>query len=187
MRTQRRALTPKDRERASKVICAKLINDDLISVAIDPLEGGGAVAVYLATPDEIDLSEFILEMLERGVKVVAPRWNGETYELSRLKRLAECDLRRGPMGILEPAEAKIVKPSEVAAWIVPGLAFTIYGDRLGYGGGWYDRLMANAKGFKIGVAHDFQIVEDLPQEPHDIQLIRIVTEVRHIEVAAQEP
>ena len=176
MRARRRALTPEEREHASKVICAKLINDDLISVAVDPFEGGGAVAVYLATPDEIDLSDFIREMLDRGVKVVAPRWNGKTYKLVRLKSLSEGDLRRGPMGILEPAEAKIVKPSEVAAWIVPGLAFTIYGDRLGYGGGWYDRLMANAKGFKIGVAHDFQIVENLPHEPHDIQLIRIVTD-----------
>ena len=187
MRARRRALTPEEREHASKVICAKLINDDLISVAVDQFDGGGAVAVYLATPDEIDLSDFIREMLDRGVKIVAPRWNGKNYELARLKSLAEGDLRRGPMGILEPAEEEIVNPSEVAAWIVPGLAFTIYGDRLGYGGGWYDRLMANAKGFKIGVAHDFQIVEDLPQEPHDIQLIRIVTEVRHIEVAAQEP
>ena len=88
MRTIRRALTPEERERASKVICAKLINDDLISVAVDPFEGGGAVAVYLASPDEIDLSEFILEMLERGVKVVAPRWNGETYELAKLKSLS---------------------------------------------------------------------------------------------------
>ena len=187
MRARRRALTPEERERASKVICAKLINDDLISVAADPFEGGGAVAVYLATPDEIDLSDFIREMLDRGVKVVAPRWNGKNYELARLKSLAECDLRRGPMNILEPADVEIAEPSEVAAWIVPGLAFTIYGDRLGYGGGWYDRLMANAKGFKIGVAHEFQIVENLPHEPHDIRLIRIVTEVRHIEVAAQEP
>ena len=176
MRARRRALTPKERERASKVICARLIYDDLISVAVDPFEGGGAVAVYLATPDEIDLSDFIHEMLDRGVKVVAPRWNGKTYELAKLKSLSEGDLRRGPMNILEPAEAEIVKPSEVAAWIVPGLAFTILGDRLGYGGGWYDRLMANAKGFKIGVAHDFQIVENLPHEPHDIRLIRMVTD-----------
>ena len=187
MRARRRALTPKERERASKVICAKLITDDLISVAVDTCEGGGAVAVYLSTPDEIDLSDFIREMLDRGVKVVAPRWNGETYELAKLKSLSEGDLRRGPMGILEPAEAGIVKPSEVAAWIVPGLAFTIHGDRLGYGGGWYDRLMAGAKGFKIGVAHEFQIVKNLPHEPHDIRLIRIVTDDRHIEVATQEP
>lgn len=176
MRAIRRALAPEERERAAKVICAKLIDDDLISVAADPFEGGGAVAVYLASPDEIDLSEFILEMLERGVKVVAPRWNGETYELAKLKSLSEGDLRHGPMNILEPAEAEIVRPSEVAAWIVPGLAFTIRGDRLGYGGGWYDRLMADAKGFKIGVAHEFQIVKNLPHEPHDIPLIRIVTD-----------
>ena len=90
MRARRRALTPKERERASKVICAKLIYDGNISVAVDPFDGGG----------------------------------------------------------------------------------------------WYDRLMANAKGFKIGVAHDFQIVENLPHEPHDIQLIRIVTDNlsdKHIE------
>ena len=185
MRAIRRALAPEERVRASKVICAKLIDDDLISVAADPFEGGGAVAAYLASPDEIDLSEFILEMLERGVKVVAPRWNGETYELAKLKSLSDGDLRRGPMNILEPAEAEIVKPSEVAAWIVPGLAFTIQGDRLGYGGGWYDRLMADAKeSFKIGVAHEFQIVKNLPHEPHDIPLIRIVTDDlsdRHVE------
>ena len=176
MRALRKALAPEERERASKVICAKLINDDLISVAAAPFEGDGAVAVYLASPDEIDLSEFILEMLGSGVKVVAPRWNGETYELAKLKSLSENDLRRGPMNILEPAEAEIVKPSEVAVWIVPGLAFTIHGDRLGYGGGWYDRLMANAKGFKIGVAHEFQIAEDLPHEPHDLRLDRVLTD-----------
>ena len=184
MRAIRRALAPEERERAAKVVCAKLIDDDLISVAADPFEGVGAVAVYLASPDEIDLSEFIIEMLDRGVKVVAPRWNGETYELARLRSLSEGNLRRGPMNILEPAEAEIVRPSEVAAWIVPGLAFTIQGDRLGYGGGWYDRLMADAKGFKIGVAHEFQIVKNLPHEPHDIPLIRIVTDGlsdRHVE------
>ena len=187
MRARRRALTPKERERASKVICAKLITDDLISVAVDTFEGGGTVAVYLSTPDEIDLSDFIREMLDRGVKVVAPRWNGETYELARLKGLDGRHVRRGPMGIREPADAETVPPRDVGAWIVPGLAFTRGGKRLGYGGGWYDRLMANAKGFKIGVAHEFQIVENLPHELHDIRLTRIVTDDRHIEVAAQEP
>ena len=186
MRALRKALAPEERERASKVICAKLINDDLISVAVDPLEGGGAVAVYLATPDEIDLSDFIREMLDRGVKVVAPRWNGKTYKLVRLKSLSEDDLRRGPMGILEPKASRIVKPSEVAVWIVPGLAFTKGGKRLGYGGGWYDRLLASAykDSLKIGVGHEFQIAEDLPHEPHDVRLDRVVTDDlsdRHVE------
>ena len=176
MRARRRALTPKERERASKVICARLINDDLISVAVDPFDGGGAVAVYLASPEEIDLSDFILAMLDRGITVVSPRWNGETYELAKLKSLSKASLRRGPMDILEPAEAEIVMSSKVAAWIVPGLAFTKDGVRLGYGGGWYDRLLADARkdSLKIGVAHEFQVVEALPSEPHDIRLDRLV-------------
>ena len=198
MRALRKALTPEERESAAKDICTRLIHDSAISSAADS-PGGGAVAVYLASPDEIDLSDFILAMLDKGVTVVSPRWNGETYELAKLKGLVGTalravrggcgatalpgfeiasveSLRRGPMNILEPAEAEIVSPSEVAAWIVPGLAFTRDGRRLGYGGGWYDRLLASARkgSLKIGVAHEFQVVEDLPHEPHDIRLDRLL-------------
>ena len=172
MRARRKALTPEERERAAKAVCAKLRSDDAIAEAADPLEGGGAIAVYLASPDEIDLSDLILELLKCKATVVAPRWNGETYELAKVKGLSDADLRRGPMNILEPAEADIVPPAEVEVWIVPGLAFTKDGKRLGYGGGWYDRLLASASKWsnKIGVAHEFQIVDDLPAEPHDIPL-----------------
>ena len=176
MRALRRALTRKEHKRASKVICTKLSDDSRIPVAADSFDGDGAVAVYLASPEEIDLSDFILAMLDRGITVASPRWNGETYELAKLKSLSKASLRRGPMDILEPAEAEIVNPSEVAAWIVPGLAFTKDGIRLGYGGGWYDRLLAEARkdSLKIGVAHEFQVVEALPSEPHDIRLDRLV-------------
>ena len=177
MRARRRALSPEARARASETICAKLVADGAITVRTDPHDGGGAIAVYLASPEEIDLSGFIREMLARGITIVSPRWNGETYELAKLKGLSERHLRRGPMNIREPAEAERVEPTDVAAWIVPGLAFTQAGKRIGYGGGWYDRLLAGAKSsLKIGVAHEFQIVDDLPHEPHDILLDRIVTD-----------
>jgi 5-formyltetrahydrofolate cyclo-ligase len=176
MRTLRRALSPEERDRASKIIAAKLINDSAVTDALDPLEHDNTVAVYLASPDEINLSDLISHLLEFGVRVVAPRWNGETYELATLRSLSENDLRRGPQNILEPAEANVVDPSEVTMWIVPGLAFTKDGKRLGYGGGWYDRLLSSAAKWsvKIGVAHEFQIVETLPHEPHDILLNRVV-------------
>lgn len=178
MRARRKALTPEERELAAKAVCAKLRGDDAIAEAADPLEGGGAIAVYLASPDEIDLSEFILELLKCKATIVAPRWNGETYELAKVKSLSDADLRRGPMNILEPAEADIVAPAEVEVWIVPGLAFTKDGKRLGYGGGWYDRLLASASKWsnKIGVAHEFQIVDDLPNEPHDVKMDDVVTD-----------
>ena len=63
MRARRKALTPEERELAAKAVCAKLRSDDDIADADVTLEGGGAIAVYLASPDEIDLSEFILELL----------------------------------------------------------------------------------------------------------------------------
>ena len=166
MRERRRALTSEERTAASEIVCAKLAALNLHS----------PIAVYLASPQEIDLSPFIRKVLESGVKVIAPRWNGETYELAVLKGLDEAHLRNGPMGILEPAEAEIVSPRDVEVWLVPGLAFTRNGKRLGYGGGWYDRLLADAPkdAWKIGIAHAFQVVDDLPSEPHDIFLSKVV-------------
>ena len=176
MRERRRALTPEARRAASEIICAKLAADSDIGLRVDPFERGAPIAVYLASPQEIDLSPFIRKMRTMGVKVVAPRWNGETYELAVLKGLDEAHLRQGPMGILEPVEAELVSPKEVEVWLVPGLAFTRNGKRLGYGGGWYDRLLAEAPkdAWKIGIAHAFQVVDDLPSESHDILLSKVV-------------
>lgn len=170
MRERRRALTPEERTVASENICAKLAALNLHS----------PIAVYLASPQEIDLSPFIRKMLESGAKVVAPRWNGETYELAVLKGLDDAHLRQGPMGILEPVEAEIVSPKEVGIWLVPGLAFTQNGKRLGYGGGWYDRLLVEAPkdSLRLGIAHAFQVVGDLPSEPHDIWLMGVIDDLK---------
>lgn len=176
MRARRKALSPEAKARAASIICEKILSDADRAAVVDLFDGRGAVAVYLASPDEIDLSAAIASLLAQEVKVVAPRWNGETYELARLKSLKDEDLRKGPMGILEPKDADIVSPKGVAIWFVPGLAFTRDGKRLGYGGGWYDRLMTEAdrRALKFGIAHAFQVVDDLPSEPHDIPIDDII-------------
>ena len=170
MRARRKALTPEERTASSETVCTKLVALNLKS----------PIAVYLASSQEIDLSPFICKMLGMGVKVVAPRWNGKTYELAVLKGLDEAHLRKGPMGILEPAEAEIVSPKVVGTWFVPGLAFTRDGKRLGYGGGWYDRLLAEAPkdAMKLGIAHAFQVMDDLPSEPHDIRLTGVIDDLK---------
>ena len=176
MKARRKALAAEEKSAADAAVCEKLKARSDIGEMIDPLNCGSPIAVYLASPDEINIDPYIEYMLATGVEVVAPRWNGETYELAKLKGLDEKDLRRGPMGIREPIDADIVEPKDVYAWIIPGLAFTRSGKRLGYGGGWYDRFLASApKGaIKIGVAYSFQIVDDLPAEPHDIPLTDVV-------------
>ena len=176
MKARRKGMTAAEKSAADAAICEKLKARRDIGVMADTLNFVGALSVYLASPDEINIDPFIEYMLRAGVEVVAPRWNGETYELAKLKGLDEKKLRCGPMGIREPVDADVVEPKEVSAWIIPGLAFTRGGKRLGYGGGWYDRLLASAPkdAAKIGVAYSFQIVDDFPAEPHDIPLTDVV-------------
>ena len=174
MRRRRREVSADERKRVSADICGSLLSDAEISSRL--AAEGASVAVYMASPYEIDLSSFIRTMHERGVRVVAPRWNGDTYELAQVKGLDEDSLRKGPMGILESVDPpqKGLQESP-CAWIVPGLAFTPDGKRLGYGGGWYDRMLADASPdtFLVGVAYPFQIVVDIPHEPHDILLDKV--------------
>ena len=180
MKAWRKALSADERAYAATVVCDKLATSPEINGVLDPLDGCGSVcAVYLASRDEIDLKDVIKTFLGWGVTVVAPRWNGKIYELAKLKSMRDEDLRRGPMGILEPKDAEIVQPKAVDVWLVPGLAFTKGGVRLGYGGGWYDRLLAGAAkhSLKFGIAHGFQVVGELPSEPHDIRLDGIVDDM----------
>jgi 5-formyltetrahydrofolate cyclo-ligase len=176
MRVRRRAVSAGERAEASGVICARLMARADVGSPVGPSGGSSPVAVYLATPDEIDLRAFIERMLRSGRRVVAPRWNGESYELAVLRGLGARHVRRGPMGVMEPVAAETVRPKDVCAWIVPGLAFTRGGRRLGYGGGWYDRLLADAstRAVKLGVAYSFQVVDDIPAEAHDVPLTAVV-------------
>ena len=176
MKARRKNLAADAKAAADAAIRKMLLARCDINAATLPPACGRHLAVYLASRSEIDIDPFIKSMLEAGVEVAAPRWNGKEYELARLKGLDVDNLRTGPMGIREPAVADIVPPGKASAWIVPGLAFTKDGKRLGYGGGWYDRLLAAAPegAVKIGVAYAFQIVGDLPAEPHDMPLTAVV-------------
>ncbi len=176
MKARRRSLAAEEKARWDAAICEKLKSSFCTGEAARSPHCGGLLAVYLAMPDEINIDPFIEYLLRSGFEAVAPRWNGETYDLVRLKGLGEKNLRRGPMGIREPVGDDTVDPKEVHAWIVPGLAFTRDGKRLGYGGGWYDRFLAAAPedAVKIGVAYMFQIVGKLPAGPHDAPMTGLV-------------
>ena len=84
--------------------------------------------------------------------------------------------RRGPFGIWEPA-GEPLDSAEIDFALVPGLAFTRDGRRLGRGKGFYDRFLPNMRPdcFVCGVGYDVQLVDDLPTEPHDVTLDAVVT------------
>lgn len=175
MKAQRREVPPEVRNSYSAALCERLLERKDVQCAIS---AKGVFAVYLASKDEIDLSLLNEKLWEVDCKVVVPAWRDGTYRL--VPYSPETELVPGPMGILEPEPegegAETVAEDDVSVWIVPGLAFSRSGARLGYGGGWYDRFLAksNPLSVSLGVAYPFQIVADLPLEPHDLPLADVV-------------
>jgi 5-formyltetrahydrofolate cyclo-ligase len=175
MKARRREVSPEERRVYSAALCGHLLERDDVQLAMG---AKGVFAVYLASMDEIDLSLLIERLWAAGCKVVVPAWRDGTYKLVAYS--SETELFAGPMNILEPApegDGRVsVVEGDVAVWIVPGLAFSRSGARLGYGGGWYDRFLAKSSpsSISLGVAYPFQIVDDLPLEPHDLPLSGVV-------------
>ena len=91
-------------------------------------------------------------------------------------------LRAGGFGIPEPAaDAPEVAIADLAVLIVPGVAFDTVGRRLGFGGGYYDSVIGAARAagaVAIGLAYDFQIVDECPAGPDDVGVDAVVTELR---------
>jgi 5-formyltetrahydrofolate cyclo-ligase len=91
----------------------------------------------------------------------------------------------GAFQVREPvAGCPVVAMNRLDLALVPGLAFDARGHRLGRGKGFYDRLLAGFPGRTVGVAFDFQVVAQVPVEPHDIALNAVVTPTRWLEAKA---
>jgi 5-formyltetrahydrofolate cyclo-ligase len=59
---------------------------------------------------------------------------------------------------------------------VPGVVFDEYGNRIGYGGGYFDKLLSNVEAIKIGLSYEFQVLKHIPHEEHDVKMDYILTE-----------
>ncbi|MBI2659134.1 5-formyltetrahydrofolate cyclo-ligase [Candidatus Woesearchaeota archaeon] len=88
----------------------------------------------------------------------------------------------GKFGIPEPIEAMKIAHKNIDLVLVPGIAFDKEGHRIGYGYGYYDKFLRKApKAVKIGLAFDFQLVDKIPKETHDVPVDMIVTEKRVVQ------
>lgn len=168
-------ITVKDRDIMSKQIIAKLISSQ-------EWNNANIIATTMPMEHEIDTTLFIEACWKAQKHVVVPKCNHKTKEMQFFNITSFEQLEKGYFGIYEPKEsicAKINK-DEIDLIIVPGVAFTSKGDRLGYGGGYYDRYLSNYAGNLVALAYDLQIVEKLPIEVHDQSMPLIFTETRVI-------
>lgn len=166
-------MSPDARNRASRSITWRLLQ-------LESVQRAGTVACYLSQDVEVATDDLIRSLQAIGKTVAAPRICKDAVGLMDMARI-------DTLGQLNPTRFGLREPSDDApAWlqpeagdvcIVPAVALTLRGERLGMGGGYYDRwLERHPQVTTIAPAFACQITDELPTEPHDIAMQWIVTQ-----------
>jgi 5-formyltetrahydrofolate cyclo-ligase len=173
----RQALPAAERLAWSRAVCQRLIG-------LSWYQQARVILGYMALDHEVLTDDLLRQALASQKQVVLPvvQADGQRLVLYAIRDI-ERDVAPGYRGILEPRPTTPpVALETVELAIVPGVAFDTEGGRLGFGMGFYDRLLGQLHQAipKIGMAFDFQVVPRLPRQAHDITLDAIVTERRVI-------
>ena len=170
-RATRDAASPARRAAAAAAIAGTI--DDHYLAALAP---GAVIALFAAMGSELDLRELDARARARGLAVAYPRVvRGE--RALRFHRASPGELRIATFGVPEPLpEAPAVPLADLALVVVPGLAFTDAGARLGWGAGHYDATLRAIGGPALGVTLAELVVDALPEAAHDRRVDAVITE-----------
>lgn len=140
-----------------------------------------SVLFYLPIHGEVDITG-IFEKDKKKKLFILPRINGDKLDLHEISDLQHT--AKGKFSILEPKKTlRKISPQAIDLVLIPGVVFSNDGHRIGYGKGFYDRLLKKTSCPKIGIAYHFQIVKNIPGEPHDVPMDIIVTEKKILKTA----
>lgn len=158
-------LTELEKERAAEDVFSQLEHTAAFMLA-------DHILMYHSLPDELPTRKF-LEKWNSKKNFYLPRVNGVNleilpYDASRLEL--------GAFHIEEPIGDEIIDPDAIELMVIPAVAYDKKGNRLGRGKGFYDRLLQNSKAHKIGIGYEFQLLEELPVETHDVPVDMIITQ-----------
>ncbi len=173
----REALGPTKRKELSRRIVKHLLKSRYYQKA-------KKILLYASFGSEVQTDELLKEALRDGKEVYLPRTLVKEKRLALHRVFDPSELKPGAYGIPEPpASNPEILPQDLDLIVTPGVAFDPRGGRLGYGGGYYDRLFAKAPQVqRVGLAFSCQIVPELPLEPHDVRMHALVTEDGLLEV-----
>ncbi len=147
-------------------------------LALPAFKKAETILFYMPIKGEVDLSA-LLEVTKNSLnkKFVLPRVTKGKTTLELYYIQNPHDLEKGSFNILEPKlHLKKAPLKNLDLALIPGVVFFDNGHRIGYGKGYYDRLLKKTSCLKIGVAYEFQIVKNIPGEKHDTPMDMIITE-----------
>jgi 5-formyltetrahydrofolate cyclo-ligase len=147
-------------------------------------EKAATVAITISRFPEVDTWQIIRKAWEQGKRIVIPKCEAKSRTMDFRELTVFSQLESVYFGLLEPivSETSSVPAEEIDLVIVPGAAYARSGYRLGFGGGYYDRFLANYHGNTLSLAFEKQLINSLPIERHDIPVRKIISNKEVIKI-----
>jgi 5-formyltetrahydrofolate cyclo-ligase len=168
----RDGLSQDERQAKSREIESRLFR-------LPELAASSTIMFFASFRSEVETVPMIRRALAEGKRVVLPKVKGRDLALFEIRDF-DRDVSAGAWGILEPHENEPAALDAVDLMVMPGLAFDERGNRLGYGAGFYDKLLVSFTKTTVALAFEAQIVPEVPAARHDVPVKKIVTEKRII-------
>lgn len=182
MRAKLAAQSDRDRREASAAACEQL-------AGLDAFRHASTVMLYMPLPDEVDVTATAIRCFQSGKNVCVPRVDWARCDMDPVEAASFDDEAMAPdeHGIRTPRDGAPVLPTVIDLVVVPGLAFDPNGNRLGRGGGFYDRFLRRLRrgATTIGLAFDLQIVDVVPADDRDFTVDWVVTDRRATQAGAR--
>jgi 5-formyltetrahydrofolate cyclo-ligase len=174
MQEKRKELSISQVYKKSSIIQKKIEDNHFFKIS-------NKILIYVSYDHEVHTHNLIKKSLHTEKKIFVPRSRKRTYTIDPILINEWNDLSPGLYSILEPKKHKKILSNNIDLIIIPGLGFDLYGNRIGYGKGFFDRLINRIpQAILIGLAFDFQITRRIPTELHDKKMDIIITEKRVI-------
>lgn len=172
---QRIELKPQWLEAASARIAANFQD-------LEAFPSAKIIALYMSLPGEVELDALFELCWNLGKHTCIPVFDASSNIYKMAEISTESQFKIGNYGIREPISPILTPMNNIDLIAVPGVAFDRNGNRLGRGGGYYDRLLDGFPGVAAAVAFEFQVLSHIPCEAHDKPVNAIVTEIKSFNV-----
>jgi 5-formyltetrahydrofolate cyclo-ligase len=174
-------MSPETRRHKSLQACLNL-------ASLPQFQDASTVMMYLSLHYELDTAEVIEQAWSLGKTVAVPRmsWEQKTMDPVRIESFQE-EFSVSVSGLRNPVSKAVLPLEKIDLVVVPGLGFDRQGNRLGHGGGYYDRFLCQSalKAGRCGFVFDPQVVSSIPREDHDQVMEFLVTDTQTISVVSQ--
>ncbi|MHC5002708.1 MAG: 5-formyltetrahydrofolate cyclo-ligase [Planctomycetota bacterium] len=175
MRAHMRAMPEQRRHEASAAACSRLVK-------LEAFQHASVVMLYMPLATEVDLTPAAVRCFQLGKTVCVPKVDWERRDMAAVEVSSFDDhvMDIDEHGLRSPHRGHPLLPKSIDLVVVPGLAFDAHGNRLGRGGGYYDRFLRRLRhaATTVGLAFDFQIVDLVPADDRDMSVDLVVTERR---------